>query len=91
MREERKEKGKKSNFLNSQFLYWLLLRSLLVDQIVMRRYEIYIFELRSKANLKNTGIILAAVLFTQPKGLNHAICYMYIIKKIKPVFASFEI
>jgi len=57
----------------------------------MRRYEIYIFELRSKANLKNTGIILAAVLFTQPKGLNHAICYMYIIKKIKPVFASFEI
>ena len=56
----------------------------------MRRYEIYIFELRSKANLKNTGIILA-VLFTQPKGLNHAICYMYIIKKIKPVFASIEI
>ena len=41
IREERKEKEKKSDFLNSQFLYWLLWWSLLADQIVVRRYEIY--------------------------------------------------
>ena len=50
--------------------------------------QIDLFERRSKANFKKHWNNRCGSFYTTAKGLNQAICYMYIFKKIKPVFAS---